>query len=305
MTAGTGDKKSILVVDDERSNIMALTNMLASEYNVYAAKNGPDALDVAKEYLPDLILLDILMPDMDGYEVLSQLKADEDTQSIPVIFITGLDGSDNEEKGLKMGAVDYINKPFSVSVVTRRIRNQVQLQSQYDTIKHLSMTDQLTGLPNRRSFDHRMRLDWNRAKRDKTFLSVLIIDIDKFKPYNDQYGHLQGDTALQVVADAIGKTLKRSTDFAARWGGEEFIVLLPGNDANGSSEMAEKIRANIEDALIPCGADTLAAKLTASVGVNTASPQKDDSVLEFISAADKALYAAKDAGRNRVCRAGS
>ncbi|MCL2101062.1 MAG: diguanylate cyclase [Fibromonadales bacterium] len=293
-------KNSVLIVDDDKANIVALTHILSLEYTVYAVKNGKDAIEKAKEHLPDVILLDILMPEMDGYEVLSMLKNNERTREIPVIFVTGLNDHESEEKGLSLGAADYINKPFSPTVVKLRIRNQIQMLNEIDMIRQLSITDQLTGISNRRNFDCRLQLEWNHALRNKTTLSILLADIDDFKTYNDTYGHLQGDAALQSVAKNIEQSLSRSIDFAARWGGEEFAVLLPSTDLTGALSVAERIRNNIECVEIPCSNGS-STKLTVSIGVNTCAPKYINSIDDFVSKADKMLYCAKKAGKNKVC----
>jgi diguanylate cyclase (GGDEF)-like protein len=165
----------------------------------------------------------------------------------------------------------------------------------------VGMRDQLTGIPNRRSFDNRLDLEWKRAAREKMPVSILMMDIDKFKNYNDTFGHQQGDVTLQAVANAIKQALKRSTDFAARWGGEEFVVLLPNTDTNGALLVAEKLRAAIENTAIPC-ADERGRRATISIGVSTHIPKSNSSIEDFISAADHALYKAKETGRNRVCQ---
>jgi len=293
------EKNSVLIVDDERSNIIALTHILGQEYTVYVAKNGLDAIEVAKEYLPDVILLDILMPEMDGFEVFSLLRNEEETSAIPVIFVTGLGDAENEEKGLNLGAADYISKPYNSSVVRLRVTNQIKMVNQIRLIEHLSTTDQLTGLPNRRSFNNHMNKEWGRSVREKLPISILILDVDHFKMYNDTYGHQQGDVALKTVADTITKSLKRSYDFAARWGGEEFIVILPNTDLNGALEIAEKIRINNEEAIIAAlnGKET---KITVSIGVSTLLPALGGVSDDIILQADTALYEAKKNGRNRV-----
>jgi diguanylate cyclase (GGDEF)-like protein len=241
------------------------------------------------------------MPEMDGYEVITALKKSVKTRNIPVIFITGLDAVEGEEKGLMFGAVDYISKPFNPVVVEIRVQNQVKILKQFREIEQLSMHDQLTGLPNRRCFEARIKTEWGRALREKTPISLLLIDIDKFKNYNDSYGHQQGDIALQVVSKVLGKTLRRPSDFAARWGGEEFIVLLPNTDSNGAFKMAEQLRINVESLEIPCSAtdDRSAAKTTISIGANTRI-QKYNTLDKFISDADMMLYKAKKNGRNQV-----
>jgi len=294
-------KNSVLIIDDETANIIALTNILSPEYETYAAKNGSDAIMLAKEHLPDLILLDILMPEMDGYEVISILKGSEDTRSIPVIFLSGLGNSEAEEKGLILGASDYITKPFHSSIVKLRVQNQIQFSSQFNIVKALSLMDELTGLFNRRGFDSRLRLEWSRARREQTPISVMVIDIDNFKKYNDVYGHLQGDIALQSVAKIIEQTLKRPADFCARWGGEEFVALLPDTELPGALRVAEQIRKNVEDTQITCS-DGDITNTTVSIGVNINMPKQDVLVQDFIAGADHALYAAKESGRNRVCK---
>jgi len=292
-------KNSLLLVDDEKLNLKLLNGILGSEYTIYTATNGANAINIAKEYTPDLILLDILMPEMDGYQTLSELKKCDKTKKIPIIFITGLSSSEDEEKGLALHAADYISKPFSGMIVKLRVRNQIQIVNQLRTIERLSMIDQLTNIPNRRSFDERLHIEWNRAIREQMPISLLMLDIDNFKNYNDTYGHQQGDVLLKTVAEILSLSSKRSTDFAARWGGEEFVILLPNTPLPNAVNIAETIRINIENEVIPC-ADNSTTKITASIGVNTLIPTRENSADAFISAADKALYAAKAAGRNKV-----
>ena len=298
-TAGT--KNSILIVDDEKSNLKYLNHLLGNDYSIFIAKNGQEAIEIAKAVLPDLILLDIIMPEMDGYEVFSAFKLFETTRDIPVIFITGLGSNEDEEKGLASGAVDYITKPFSADVIRFRVQNQIRIINQIRTVEGLSMTDQLTGIPNRRSFDQQLNKEWRRAIREKSSIGILMMDVDRFKTYNDTHGHQQGDVALQTVAMTLAKSLRRPADFAARWGGEEFAVLLPVTDIEGALNIAELIRKNIESTIITC-ADGAHANVTASIGVNVQVPAQNDSMEEFIYNADKALYTAKETGRNRVCK---
>ncbi|MCL2101550.1 MAG: diguanylate cyclase [Fibromonadales bacterium] len=294
-------KNSVLIVDDESTSIIALTHILGHDYTIYAATDGMEALEVAQEHLPDIILLDIIMDKMDGYEVLSLLKSNSKTENIPVIFITGLGNNEDEERGLDLGAADYITKPFSPAVVKLRIRNLINMLNMIDTIKQLSEIDQLTGIYNRRFFEHQLNILWEHAKRGQIPLSICMIDIDDFKIYNDSYGHLQGDEALQSVAKSIKKTLKRSVDVVARWGGEEFIALLLDADICGALSVAEKIRKNVEKDLIPY-VGSKAAHITVSVGVNTLTPTQEHTIHDFISGADNALYTAKRTGKNKVCK---
>ena len=294
-------KNSLLIVDDVKSNIMALTRILSPEYTIYAAKNGFDAIEAANEHLPDVILLDILMPEMDGYAVITALKGSDKTRSIPVIFITGLDDPDAEEKGLSLGAADYIIKPFRTVTVQLRVRNQIQILNYVRTIEQLSMTDQLTNLPNRRNFDERLRMEWHRAIRDKTPVSILMIDLDNFKYYNDIYGHQQGDVALQTLAKVFTSELKRSIDFVARWGGEEFVVLLTNTDGSKAFSIAERLRISTENAQVLL-ADGKVTRITISIGVNALVPSTANTIEDFIHNADEALYSAKNSGRNRIWR---
>ncbi|MCL2800537.1 MAG: diguanylate cyclase [Treponema sp.] len=304
-------KNSILIVDDDTSNLMELTHILSSEYKIHAVKDGASALEKADEYLPDLIIMDIVMPDMNGFEVFEKLKESDKTKAIPVIFITGNTESGDEIKGLACGAVDYLRKPFNDTIVKLRVLHHIQIINQLRMIEQLSMSDQLTNLPNRRSFEARINEEWNKANREKTPISVLILDIDHFKLYNDTYGHQQGDAALRAIAKIFTHVLRRPGDFVARWGGEEFIVLLSNTDLKGALEVAEHMRAAVEEAEIP-GTDGLMTKITVSIGANTKMHDSEQQASnterrysgamdEFISRADMALYDAKKKGRNRVC----
>jgi len=292
-------KNTILIVDDEAPNITTLGHLLGSEYTIFAAKDGETAISIAKRHLPDIILLDIIMPDMDGYAVIAQLKALNETKDIPVIFITGLNSSEDEEKGLKLEAVDYIFKPFRNSIVKLRVRNQIKIVNALRTIERLSNTDSLTGLANRRSFNERLHLEWVRAIREDLDLSLIIADVDYFKRYNDTFGHVQGDAALQTIASVMAKSIKRGVDMIARWGGEEFAILLPQTSLEGACIVSEQLRAGVANELIPCAGKI--HYVTISLGVSSIKPAIDKSIDEFIVGTDKALYTAKEQGRNRVC----
>jgi len=295
-----GEKKnSLLIVDDENTNLKVLTHILGHDYTIFTATNGASAIEKAREYKPDLILLDILMPEMNGYDTLTQMKKCEDIQKIPVVFITGLSSDEDEEKGLTLEAADYITKPFSSMIVKLRVRNQIQIINQLRTIEHLSLIDQLTNIANRRSFDDRLQMEWKQAIREHTPISILLIDVDNFKKLNDTYGHQQGDVVLKTISAIFPMSFKRPGDFAARWGGEEFVVLLPNTSMDGAKDIAEKIRSDIEKAEIPCKDGTI-VKVTVSIGVNSLIPEQNSSVDTFISHADDVLYLAKNSGKNRV-----
>ena len=294
-------QNSILIVDDENLQIKALAHLLENDYTIYIAKNGEAALEIAEKYTPDLILLDILMPDMDGYETISHLKANSKTNNIPVVFTTGLRDEDDEIKGLEHDVADYITKPFNPKIVPLRVRNQIKIINQMRAIERLSRIDQLSNIPNRRYFVERLEADWGSSIRKFQPLSILILDIDFFKKYNDTYGHQQGDNAIRETARILTRSLNRPGDFAARYGGEEFVVLLPDTDQDGALQIAERIRANIEVTEIPKHESTnLVTKITVSIGANTIVPRVSDSMDLFISRADNALYTAKENGRNQV-----
>ena len=294
------EKNRILIVDDDTSTLLELASILRPDYKIYTVKDGFAALEKAEEAVPDLILLDIVMPDMNGFDVLEKLKENDRTKDIPIIFITGKKDSSAEIKGLSAGAVDYVHKPVDESLVKLRVRHQIQLINQFRKIEHLSMSDDLTGLPNRRSFEIRIAEEWDRASREQTSLSVMMIDIDHFKKYNDTFGHTQGDIALKMVAEVLSRVLKRPGDFAARWGGEEFIILLPNTDADGALDVAEEIRELVEDMDIPTPEGNI-TNLTVSVGVNTRLQGQSGNIDKFVEWTDMALYAAKNKGRNKVC----
>jgi len=289
---------SLLIVDDGTENIASIINMLCEEYIVFIASDGHQAAELSAEHSPDVILLGVAMPSADGYQTLAMLKNTLATAEIPVIFISGPRNSVDEEKAL---AADYVGKPFSPGVVKLRVRNQIHLINQIRAIEHLSMMDPLTNIANRRNFDNRLSWEWNRAIRDQTPISILMLDIDHFKRYNDIYGHPQGDAALKSCAKLFTKCLSRSVDFVARWGGEEFAVLLPNTDSQGSVHVAEHIRVAVQEnvVLTPEAEET---RVTISIGVNTQIPTPSSQCDHFISRADGALYTAKGSGRNRVCR---
>jgi diguanylate cyclase (GGDEF)-like protein len=294
-------KNSILVVDDEAMNITALTHILKQDYTVYVEKDGLGCLEAARELTPDLILLDILMPAMNGFEVITSLKKDDLTRDIPVIFVTGLNNAQDEEMGFVLGAADYINKPFSAAVVKLRVKNQIQIINQMRLIHNISITDALTGIGNRRFFYTQLEQEWQRSLRQQTPISFLMLDIDHFKVYNDTNGHMQGDMVLRETAQLIQKGLSRAIDKAARWGGEEFAVILPDTTMEGAQKVAERIRQSIESHTFMMDEIT-PTKITVSIGINCNVPKRTElyTLETFVSDADKALYHAKATGRNKI-----
>lgn len=292
-------KNSVLIVDDEVLNITALSQILSSEYTIYVAKEGKDAIETAKEIKPCVILLDVLMPGMSGFDVITTLKSTEETRDIPVIFLTGLNSPKDEEKGLALGAADYIYKPFTPAIVKLRIRNQVQILNQMRIIYQLSITDTLTNTYNRRYFNTRFSQEWQRALREKTTLSIFMLDVDHFKQYNDTHGHLQGDFILLCISGIVKEGLKRPADLLARWGGEEFAVMMPSTDMDGAYKTAEDIRLAVEKSVFPLD-DNSPSKVTVSIGVNSTIPDVNSSINRFVAETDRALYRAKETGRNKT-----
>ena len=307
------EKFKILIVDDSRFNLEVLSRILLAaaaetndpdypQYIIATASSGPEALEKVISEKPDLVLLDIIMPGMSGFDVLAEFKKNEETRGVPVIIISGLADENDEEKGLLLGAVDYITKPFKNSIVIARVKTHLKIVEQMRIIERLSIIDQLTNIPNRRYFDNRINSEWKRAIREKADISILMIDVDHFKKFNDTYGHQQGDVVLKEVASTVKSTLKRPTDIVARWGGEEFVVLLINTEISGAVTVAEQIRENIQNlqVLNIADADT-PLHVTVSIGASSIAPSITNLIEDTVGAADKALYDAKESGRNRVC----
>ncbi len=291
----------VLIVDDETVNIKVLVATL-DEYECIIAKNGEKALSVAAgSNPPDLILLDVNMPGMDGYEVCHKLKQDPLTKTIPIIFITVKGSVEEETKGLEMGAVDYITKPFSPSIVKARVANHIELKQQRDLLASLNLTDALTGIANRRRFDDALEYGWHAALRTKQELSLILIDIDCFKAVNDEGGHVYGDECLRKIASALNDCVKRSIDVVARFGGEEFAVILPATSRDTAFQLAEKMRASVLACEIKHPAVESNPYVSISLGIETLTPLPELTPKNLIERADANLYRAKQAGKNQVC----
>jgi len=294
-------KHTILLVDDHPPNIYLLAEALMEDHEIVVATNGAQALEIAsQEPRPDLILLDILMPGMDGYEVCERLKSDAQTKPIPVIFITAKSGEDDETRGLGCGAVDYITKPFSMPIVRARVRTHLEFKKHRDMLENLSNLDGLTGIPNRRMFEAHLDRAWRLGAREESLVTVIMADIDHFKAYNDSQGHLAGDECLRKVARTINDQTRRPMDLVARYGGEEFVGVLYGSSPEGALAVAEGMRAAIERMALAHARSPVADHVTVSVGVASLVPSKDGSPTALVGAADQALYSGKESGRNAV-----
>lgn len=292
-------KPTILVVDDMTTTLLLLHDLLKDTYEVKIAKSGTKALEILESPNDiDLILLDIEMPDINGYDVCKRIKNNETIKNIPIIFITGRTSQEDEEYGLNLGAIDYITKPFNKAIVKLRIKNYLNLKIKNDMLEKLSMYDGLTNIRNRRYFDETFEKTFNEIKRDKKSLAVLMIDIDFFKPYNDNYGHGQGDETLRKVAKALEKTIKRASDFVARYGGEEFVILLKDINKDGVEAVANNLLNAVRELKITHEFSKIENYVTVSIGVSYYNSSSDITKLELLLKADETLYNVKNSGRN-------
>lgn len=293
--------QTILLVDDVATNLDVLLEHLQDLSCVLrVATSGEDALRLAANEPPDLILLDIMMPGMDGYEVLRRLKDDHATRNVPVIFVTAMSDSLDEARGLDMGAADFIAKPFIEPVLKARVKNHLELKRKTDLLEMLAHADGLTGVANRRQFDQLYRQEWLRCERRESPLSLVMIDVDHFKQYNDKYGHGQGDECLRRVAKALAEVVQRQGDLLARYGGEEFIALLPEASARDALRLAERMRDAIDALQLEHQHSSCANTVSVSIGIFSQVPTHHVSRADFLRAADRALYRAKMEGRNCV-----
>jgi len=289
----------ILVVDDAMENIQILHAALQDEHEVLFALDGPRALELARTQHPDLILLDAMMPDMDGYALCKELQAAPETADIPVIFVTALSSPEDETRALEAGAADFISKPVNAAVVRARVHTQLTVKRQRDALRALILLDGLTGVANRRAFDERLEAEWRRCGRNQLPVALVLVDIDHFKLYNDHYGHQAGDNTLLQVAGAMQRAAARAQDLVARYGGEEFAILLPQLDARGATGVAGRLKAELEKMAIPHLASPTAPHLTVSMGIACMTPGEHSLPGDLIQAADALLYKAKAAGRNQ------
>lgn len=301
--AQLGRKPRLLIVDDQPINIQALYQVFAADYQVFMATSGPQALGICRDQHPDLVLLDIQMPGMDGFEVCRQIKADAALQNLPVVFVTAHSEPQVETQGLEIGAVDFISKPFNPAVVRARVKTHITLKLQGDLLRQMVFIDGLTGVYNRRFFDERLALEFQRAKRNGSMLSLMVVDVDYFKRFNDCYGHLAGDEALRTVASTLRGQLKRPGDLLSRYGGEEFACILPETDLEGALRLADEMEAATRSTQIVHASSDVCAQLTVSLGVASLRPHGNRLAEELIVAADQQLYLAKSKGRGRACGA--
>ncbi len=295
---------TILVIDDSVSNIRVLSALLQDKGEVLFATSGPEGIEIARLRRPHLILLDVEMPEMDGYEVCRRLKADPNTVDCAVVFITAHTSPEYEVRALEAGAVDFIGKPFNPPVVRARVHTQLTMRLQAEMLQQLARRDGLTGLYNRRYFDEVIESEWRRHQRKATTLGLALIDIDHFKEFNDHYGHLEGDACLQQVANAICVNTRRPGELVARYGGEEFVVVLPNLENNDLGKYGDWLLQKIRQLAIPHAYSKVTDIVTISIGLAGMVPEASGKHIDLIALADYALYRAKGSGRNRLVIAG-
>ncbi len=308
----TPNQGTILVVDDQPANLKVLLSFLKEHrFGIRIAESGERALEVLKTFIPDIILLDVMMPGIDGFETCHLIKEQEETAEIPIIFISALDAIEDKISGFEAGGVDYITKPFQRIEVLTRINTHLRLRrkeqelikaldevvKQQKIFKQLSITDELTGLYNRRHLNTILSQEFQRSLRHDNDLSCLMLDLDHFKQVNDQYGHDFGDIVLKTFSLIIQDVI-RSSDYAFRFGGEEFLILLPETNIEGAMQVGEKIRLRMTQEIISSGDIQTTVKV--SIGIASMRHHNPENCGRLLTLADKVLYSAKEGGRNQV-----
>lgn len=306
----TGD---ILIVDDDPVVVTLLARILQGVGHIRFAMRGADALRLMRERVPDVVLLDAEMPDMHGFQVCEAMKADDALRDVPVIFVTSHEDAEFELAGFQKGAADFIVKPVREALLIARVTTQLRVKQLTDQLRHLSATDPLTGVPNRRRLDEVLAAEWSRCQRGVA-LTLLLVDVDHFKLYNDHYGHQTGDTCLRAVAEVLTSACTRGADLVARFGGEEFVVILPQTSRDGAPVVVRRIFDALLARGIPHEGSPTCSTVSVSIGVASfdalspawLTPQqmldgaRAHTVDDLLLAADNALYAAKRHGRARA-----
>ena len=300
--AWASDKPLLLVVDSAPTTALLLARTMAHECRIQTLQCGAKTLDYARrtEHRPDLILLHAMGPAPDGLEICRQLKADEATRSIPVMLITDRNKPADEALALRVGAADCVTRPFDLAVFEARIRSQIQLKFRIDLLEHYANQDSLTDVANRRCFEMMLDAEWRRATRERQPLALVMVDVDRFKHFNDLYGHREGDHCLRRVAKAMSGALTRPGDLFARYGGEEFAAILPGTDQPGALCIGERLREAVRDLHIAQQRPDGIRHVTISVGCASVYPNPGLSCYSLLQHADEQLYLAKHAGRDCV-----
>jgi diguanylate cyclase (GGDEF)-like protein len=293
-------RQNILIVDDTRFNIQIIKDIFDNDYEIFCATSGKECLEISISKNIDLILLDVIMPEIDGYEVCRRLKANPITKNIPVIFVSSMGEIEAEAKGLELGAIDYVIIPINPSILRMRVKNHLELKMYRDILERQSLLDGLTGVANRRHLDKSIDNEWQRALYNDELLSMCLLDIDYFKKYNDFYGHLEGDACLRKVANTLKDSIERNRNLVARYGGEEFVVLLPSVSNDEALKLAWELQRNIASLKIAHQMSEVSSYVTISIGIATVRPKEEMYPTSLIEQADRALYKAKNEGRNRI-----
>lgn len=298
------NKQTLMVVDDYQSNLQAMNALFEFQYHMVLQDNANDAINYATQHDVDLILLDVDMPVMDGYEACTAFKSNHMTSHIPIIFVTAADSSDDEAKGLLLGAVDYVVKPVNLTILRARVRNHMELIYYRKQLEILSCVDGLTGASNRRQLDTMLLQHYASTIRFGHCLTMLMIDIDDFKAYNDTYGHVKGDQCLKTIAHTIISVRRRETDIVGRYGGEEFAVILPDTDAAGGLVVANMVLKRIQQLKIEHAGSSSHKIVTVSIGLAVFEAKHQDhqdvTLEALVEQADQQLYKAKHSGKNCV-----
>ena len=291
--------EKILIIDDSSVQANFLSSILAGDYEITVVNSAEEGLAQAKAEDFSLILLDVIMPGIDGFQLLKMLQEEVILRHTPVILITSLNDTQHEEQGLTLGAVDYITKPFHPAIVRARVHTHINLYRYRTQIEREATVDQLTGVPNRRRYDSVSGKRWQDAIRLGAPISICMFDIDKFKVYNDTFGHPAGDKVIKAVAETASSMLRRGTDFFARYGGEEFVALVLGGGAESDFAHLQTVRQAVEDLHIPHNPE-VSQWVTISIGGITVLPKVGAAYDTYLKMADAMLYDAKRFGRNQV-----
>jgi diguanylate cyclase (GGDEF)-like protein len=290
----------VLIVEDNPINLKVLNSIVEKKYIVLTAKDGEEAYEVIKNNHIDLILLDVMLPKMDGFTLCKLLKDSKEYNDIPIIFVTSLNDQDSELEGLQIGGVDFITKPYSAPIVLARVDTQIKLQQQARKLNELANIDQLTNIYNRRGFEENIKNLWSKAVKKKSLITIMMIDADYFKQYNDSYGHVEGDECIKSIAIAIKKSIDVKVDLLARYGGEEFVVVTISDNIDHTKSMAEAIKKSVYNLNIEHKSSSISDRVTVSIGVVSSYTKDIAGYAQLVISADEALYEAKKSGRDKI-----
>jgi len=299
-----GRRRRVLVVDDQPVNIRLIHQVLSKEYEVLVATNGEQAIDLCQRSRPDLVLLDVVMPGMDGLEVCRRLKQHPELHTISVIFVTAGTLAGEENACWEAGGADFVNKPVNPLTLRNRVHAHLQFRFHVETLHAMAFADGLTGIANRRYLNEQLEAEWLRCRRSGLPLGLLMVDVDFFKRFNDRYGHQAGDDCLMRVAAALEAGMSRPADLAARYGGEEFVCVLPETNSAGALLIAKRLEAAVRALGIEHRDSSVESVVTISIGVAAMQPEREGVSEILFQRADAALYRAKQTGRGRACLAG-